>query len=57
MVRGAGAGNRAYGVGRADPLRDFRVGDGLTDLDLLERLPHPPLEPGAADDVERQIET
>jgi hypothetical protein len=56
VVGGAGTGNRAYGVGRTDPLRDFRVGDSLADRDLLERLPHPPLERGAAD-VKRQIET
>src|SRR5258708_12720356 len=56
VVRGAGAGNRAHCVGRADPLRDFRVGDGLTDPDPLDPPPHPPLERGAAD-VERQIET
>ena len=52
---GARAGNRAHCVGRADPSRDFRVGDGLTNRDPLERLPHPPLERGAAD-VKRQIE-
>src|SRR6202011_6262946 len=44
VIRGAGAGNRTHRVGRADPLRDFRIGDGLADRDLLERLPHPPLE-------------
>ena len=55
VVCGAGAGNRAHGVGRTDPLRDFRVGGGSADRDLLERLPHPPLERSAAD-VKRQIE-
>src|ERR1700681_4739534 len=56
VVRGAGAGNRTHCVGRTDASRDFRVGDGLTDRHPLERLPHPPLERGAAD-VKRQIET
>ena len=56
VIRGAGAGNRAHCVGRADPPGDFRVGDSLTDRDPLECLPHPPLERGAAD-VKRQIET
>ena len=56
VVRGAGTGNRTYGSGRTNSLRDFCVGNCLADRDLLERLPHPPLE-GSAADVKRQIET
>src|SRR5258708_23972096 len=55
VVCGAGAGDGTDRFGRTDLLRDLRVGDGLTNRDVLERLPHTPLEGGAAH-IERQIE-
>jgi len=43
-------------LGRADPAGDLGIGNGLTDRDLLKRLPNPLLERGATH-IERQIET
>ena len=55
IVRRARAGDRAHRLRRPDAPRDFGVGHGLADGNLLQRLPHPLLEGGAAD-VERKIQ-
>src|SRR4051812_11257823 len=56
IVCGTGAGDGPNRLGRADPAGDLSVGNGVTDRDLLERLPNPLLERGATH-IERQIET
>ena len=55
IVRRTRAGDRAYRFRRADASSDFCVGHLLSDGNLLERLPHAPLE-GRAADVERKIQ-
>src|ERR1700726_4697716 len=51
----AGAGDGPDGFWSANPLRDHRVSHGLTDWDLLQRLPHALLK-GRATDIKWQVE-